>query len=533
MSVLEGSLENNGGGGGGAVNSVFGRTDVVVAENGDYTASQITNVPAGNVSATNVQDAIDELAASRFFAIVDYVGTAPGTYATYKDAIDAGESRIEITAGGSEVADSTLSKATIIYVRSGVTVFPKRINVASTVNFLTIVGENRLFSSFQYNPSAIDQPFIYGAGTLVQFQNAKFWNISSFANTTLFEDGPLQLTDSIILSGNADNTGVNFQGNVNSYSNNNIFSATSANGTNTFKASYGTHSNNYFDNGIGGGLTGTFATISSGVSLENTQYQGLMNITSGGRIGNFYPDYNGLIDSSNITNTSALTVYDNIDLISGNFTTGAFASGQVSALRSSGQIITNASANGWNWLNISGAPDMQVLGDNNIIIGSGLDSFTIDASAIGTIISGSSAASYTNNGTGTKRSGNNSTIGNDYDPTTGTHNTTWQGPFTTPVTGNIPYQLLNGEVTLALPAVSGAATISGQKITNTTVLPANLRPSTSQYFTLLTTDSSVNAIGIAYVQTSGVIEIWPNSNGNNFTIGFSPGFYATTLKYKL
>ena len=47
--------------GAGAVSSVFARTGVVVAANGDYTASQITNTPAGGIAATTVQAAIDEL----------------------------------------------------------------------------------------------------------------------------------------------------------------------------------------------------------------------------------------------------------------------------------------------------------------------------------------------------------------------------------------------------------------------------------------------------------------------------------------
>ena len=49
------------GGGGGAVDSVFGRTGVVASANGDYTATQITNVPAGGVAAVTVQAAINEL----------------------------------------------------------------------------------------------------------------------------------------------------------------------------------------------------------------------------------------------------------------------------------------------------------------------------------------------------------------------------------------------------------------------------------------------------------------------------------------
>jgi len=44
-----------------AVSSVFGRQGAVTAQNGDYTASQVTNVAAGNIIATTVQAAIDEL----------------------------------------------------------------------------------------------------------------------------------------------------------------------------------------------------------------------------------------------------------------------------------------------------------------------------------------------------------------------------------------------------------------------------------------------------------------------------------------
>jgi len=44
-----------------AVASVFGRTGTITATNGDYTASNITNVPAGNIAATEVQAAINEL----------------------------------------------------------------------------------------------------------------------------------------------------------------------------------------------------------------------------------------------------------------------------------------------------------------------------------------------------------------------------------------------------------------------------------------------------------------------------------------
>jgi len=45
----------------GTVDSVFSRTGVVVAVAGDYTATQVTNTPAGNIAAVTVQAAINEL----------------------------------------------------------------------------------------------------------------------------------------------------------------------------------------------------------------------------------------------------------------------------------------------------------------------------------------------------------------------------------------------------------------------------------------------------------------------------------------
>lgn len=44
-----------------AVGSVFGRVGTVVAVAGDYTATQVTNTPAGSIAATTVQAAVNEL----------------------------------------------------------------------------------------------------------------------------------------------------------------------------------------------------------------------------------------------------------------------------------------------------------------------------------------------------------------------------------------------------------------------------------------------------------------------------------------
>lgn len=48
-----------------AVRSVFGRTGNITAAFGDYTGLQVTNTPAGNITATDVQSAIDELDAEK------------------------------------------------------------------------------------------------------------------------------------------------------------------------------------------------------------------------------------------------------------------------------------------------------------------------------------------------------------------------------------------------------------------------------------------------------------------------------------
>jgi hypothetical protein len=53
-----------GGGGGGGVTSVFGRTGVVTSQFGDYQGSQITiSAPGNGITGTNVQTALDQLAA--------------------------------------------------------------------------------------------------------------------------------------------------------------------------------------------------------------------------------------------------------------------------------------------------------------------------------------------------------------------------------------------------------------------------------------------------------------------------------------
>lgn len=86
-----------------AVTSVFGRVGNVVATNGDYTATQITNTPAGNIASTTVQAALNELDTEKVQANGAITG-ATKTKVTY-------DSKGLVTAGAdattADIADSS------------------------------------------------------------------------------------------------------------------------------------------------------------------------------------------------------------------------------------------------------------------------------------------------------------------------------------------------------------------------------------------------------------------------------------------
>lgn len=79
------------GNGSGSVTTIFGRTGDVTATNGDYTASQITNVPAGNISSVTVQLALNELDTEKVPTTRSITGTDG------------------VTGGGTLASDRTLS----------------------------------------------------------------------------------------------------------------------------------------------------------------------------------------------------------------------------------------------------------------------------------------------------------------------------------------------------------------------------------------------------------------------------------------
>lgn len=147
------------------VSSVFNRTGAVIAVSGDYTASQVTNVPAGNIVAVTVQSAINELDSVKF-ASADFNSTfdtrlstksttdlAEGTnqYFTDERAQDAigtiltDTTDINLTyndAGNTISADLTLSG-----------VIADTYGSISTIPQITIDSKGRITSATEFNIS--------------------------------------------------------------------------------------------------------------------------------------------------------------------------------------------------------------------------------------------------------------------------------------------------------------------------------------------------------------------------------------------
>lgn len=105
-------LPPSSGTGGSGVTSFNGRTGIVVSLAGDYTASQITNVPAGNISSTNVQNALNELDAEKQPLITGAATTITTSNLTINRAL--------ISDGAGKVAVSVTTAAELAFV-SGVT----------------------------------------------------------------------------------------------------------------------------------------------------------------------------------------------------------------------------------------------------------------------------------------------------------------------------------------------------------------------------------------------------------------------------
>lgn len=99
-------------GSGSGVTSFNGRVGVVLPLAGDYTASQITNVPAGNISSVNVQNALNELDSEKQVVITGAATTITTSNLTINRAV--------VSDGSGKIAVSATTATEIGFV-SGVT----------------------------------------------------------------------------------------------------------------------------------------------------------------------------------------------------------------------------------------------------------------------------------------------------------------------------------------------------------------------------------------------------------------------------
>lgn len=112
LEVGQNDGSSGGGGGGSGVTSFNGRTGVVVSVSGDYSGSLVTNTPAGNISATNTQSAINELDSEKQAIITGAATTITTSNLTANRAV--------VSDGSGKIAVSTTTSAEIGFV-NGVT----------------------------------------------------------------------------------------------------------------------------------------------------------------------------------------------------------------------------------------------------------------------------------------------------------------------------------------------------------------------------------------------------------------------------
>jgi len=156
----------------GQVDTVFGRIGNVVATNGDYTASEVTNVPAGSIIATNVQAAIDELETEKL--------NFP-SYAVPGGIANAGANNIKITTHGSTSSNGgwnvvvngeifAISVQANAATTGGVGTFSPMINgvVQNGVGEQTTLDLTDTTKNFQL----IASPIAYNAGDTLQAQSS-------------------------------------------------------------------------------------------------------------------------------------------------------------------------------------------------------------------------------------------------------------------------------------------------------------------------------------------------------------------------
>lgn len=171
-------------GGTAPVTSVFGRTGAVVAVSGDYTATQVTNSPAGGVAATTVQAAINELdtekvsgpASVTTLTVARYDGTTgkllKGSLVTLDDSGNISMSSnadITVTGGGELLGlPATPSGATAATSKAYVDNLVSGIDWKDAVTTLGLIGNRTVVQLNGITATAGDAYVVTSAGTLTQ-----------------------------------------------------------------------------------------------------------------------------------------------------------------------------------------------------------------------------------------------------------------------------------------------------------------------------------------------------------------------------
>lgn len=160
-----------------SVASVFGRTGAITASNGDYTASQITNTPAGTITTATVQAALNELDTLKQAVITGAATTIVGSNLT--------ASRALVSDGSGKVDVSTVTSTELGYV-SGVTS-----SIQSQLNGKVAVGTTYAFTDITGSLAASQMPALTGdvtttAGTVATTITAHAVTVGKLAQAAAY-----------------------------------------------------------------------------------------------------------------------------------------------------------------------------------------------------------------------------------------------------------------------------------------------------------------------------------------------------------
>lgn len=166
-----------------AVTSVFGRTGNVTATSWDYNAGQITNTPAGNISATDVQAAINELDTEKQpldTQLTSLAGLSYSSNALKVVRVNAWETDFELATISSSGATTALDNL------SGVAINTSLISDTNNTDDLWSTGI-RWRKSWVVDAESTNTPTVWGTPilsslTAPQFTTIELWHAS---DTTL------------------------------------------------------------------------------------------------------------------------------------------------------------------------------------------------------------------------------------------------------------------------------------------------------------------------------------------------------------